>query len=82
LTTSEADDDTDAGDLCRRGNTTSVGDAPRSSRTAQGRRSRVQGRDEDLDETVSTYKGIPVDFSEVWTRLDTGHYTSIVCISQ
>ena len=84
------DDDTDAGDLRHYGNTASVNgpvsDAPGVTHRGQGHSLSVQGRGdsvaqrgEDSDSSLSRYKDVPVDFSEVQSRLNAGHYTSIVC---
>jgi len=69
------DDDTDAGDIRRRGAATSVNgpvtDAPGLTDAAQP--------GEDVAESLPRYKDVPVDFTEVQSRLESGQYTTIVC---
>jgi len=75
----DAEDDTDVEDIRRRSNATSI-NGPVSDAVVQGHRSSAEGHGDGMAEhgETSRYKDIPVDFSEVQTRLLAGQYTSIV----
>jgi len=80
----DVDDDTDADDICRRGNIASINGPVRDARDViRGRRSRVKGRGDGVadhrQDSDQRHEDVPLDFEDVRSQLVAGCYTSIVC---